>query len=192
MRFASRATRGLGAPAVSLNSVTFRLASLTAAALVLTACQLPPSMHAKAKTGVQPAVAQGQAQNQVQEPAAQSFQPQNAAAPKPTVLAATPAAAHDVTPVSPMVHLSGDPKELVGLDHAVVRRALGDPLRIRNELPAQVWQYATGDCIVDLYLYDQDGAWTVTYVEARSHTAESAPTARCLRSLLERPTASAD
>ena len=50
---------------------------------------------------------------------------------------------------------------------------------------------ATGDCIVDLYFYDQDGAWTVTYVEARSHTAETAPTTRCLKSLLERPTASA-
>jgi hypothetical protein len=110
--------------------------------------------------------------------------------PKPTMLAATPAVARDVAPAS--LRLSGDPKELVGLDHTVVRRAFGDPLHIRNELPAQVWQYATGDCIVDLYLYDQDGAWTVTYVEARSHTAESAPTARCLKSLLERPTASAD
>ncbi len=126
----------------------------------------------------------------MQEPAAETFQAQNPSPPKPTMLAATPAVAHDV-PVAPMVHLSGDPKELVGLDHTVVRRALGDPQHIRNELPAQVWQYATGDCIVDLYLYDQDGIWTVTYVEARSHTAESAPTARCLRSLLERPTASA-
>ena len=110
-------------------------------------------------------------------------------------MSATPVVAHGVedaaAPISPMVHLTGDPKELVGLDHAVVRRALGDPMYIRNELPAQVWQYATGDCIVDLYLYKQNGALTVTYVEARSHTAESAPTARCLKSLLERPTASA-
>ena len=115
----------------------------------------------------------------------------NSLAPKPTVLAATPALAHDVAPISAIAHLTGDPKELVGLDHTLVRRALGDPRYVRNEMPAQVWQYATGDCIVDLYLYDQNGAWTVTYVEARSHTAEQEPTARCLRSLLERPTASA-
>jgi hypothetical protein len=89
------------------------------------------------------------------------------------------------------LHLTGDPNELVGLDNITVRRALGDPLRIRNEQPAQVWQYSTGDCIVDLYLYKQAGAMTVTYVEARSHTAQSEPTARCLKSLLERPTASA-
>jgi hypothetical protein len=137
----------------------------------------------------QPAVAQNQTSS------ANSFS-SNAPAPKPVMLAATPAAAHGIdgtTPASaPIARLTGDPKELVGLDHAVVRRALGDPLHIRNETPAQVWQYATGDCIVDLYLYDQDGAWTVAYVEARSHTAESAPTSRCLKSLLERPTASAD
>ena len=111
--------------------------------------------------------------------------------PKPTPLAATPAVAHDVATMGPGLHLTGDPNELVGLDNATVRRALGEPLRIRNEQPAQVWQYATGDCIVDLYLYSQGGAMTVTYVEARSHTAQAEPTARCLKSLLERPTASA-
>jgi len=46
--------------------------------------------------------------------------------------------------------------------------------------------------VVDLYLYQQSGAMRVTYIEARSHTAEAAPTGRCLKSLLERPTASAE
>jgi hypothetical protein len=142
----------------------------------------------RATSTAQPTVAQNQTSS------ADSFS-SNATAPKPVMLAATPAVAHGLDgsiPASgPIARLTGDPKELVGLDHAVVRRALGDPLHIRNETPAQVWQYATGDCIVDLYLYDQDGAWTVTYVEARSHSAESAPTSRCLKSLLERPTASA-
>jgi hypothetical protein len=168
--------RRLGAPLASPKFVC-----LTAAAFALAACQVPPSaIHATAQAATQPAFAQNQA------PA-----PQSIPTPKPTIIAATPAVAHDMAPLAPMARLTGDPKELVGLDHAVVRRALGDPLHIRNEMPAQVWQYATGDCIVDLYLYDQDGAWTVTYVEARSHSAESAPTARCLKSLLERPTASA-
>jgi len=44
--------------------------------------------------------------------------------------------------------------------------------------------------VSNIYLF-MNGLWTVTYVEARSHTAESAPTSRCLKSLLERPTASA-
>ena len=117
-----------------------------------------------------------------------------AVAAKPAVvtpLEATPVAAEGNTQLPTALRLSGDPNELVGLDHAVVRRALGDPARIRTELPAQVWQYVTGDCVVDLYLYSKDGALKVTYVEARSHTAEAAPTGRCLKSLLERPTASA-
>jgi hypothetical protein len=87
--------------------------------------------------------------------------------------------------------LSGDPKELVGLDHTALRRVLGKPAQMRNELTAQVWQYVTGDCVVDLYLYNRDGGLKVTYVEARSRTAEPTPTNRCLKSLLERPTASA-
>ena len=91
----------------------------------------------------------------------------------------------------PTARLSGDPEELLGLDHSAVRRVLGDPARVRTEWTAQVWQYVTGDCVVDLYLYDRDGGLKVTYVEARSHTAEAAPTGRCLKSLLERPTASA-
>jgi hypothetical protein len=115
-----------------------------------------------------------------------------AIAPKPTPLAATPAVAHGDSILPAALRLSGDPKELLGLDHAAVRRVLGDPARVRNEMTAQVWQYVTGDCVVDLYLYDQEGGLKVTYVEARSHTAETAPTGRCLKSLLERPTASAN
>ena len=114
-----------------------------------------------------------------------------ASAPKPTPLAATPAVAHGDTIVPTAARLSGDPKELLGLDHAALRRVLGAPARVRNELTAQVWQYVTGDCVVDLYLYDADGGLKVTYVEARSRTAELTPTGRCLKSLLERPTASA-
>ena len=140
--------------------------------MLLAACQIPQQPASQKNAAAQPA------------PAAPI-----AAAPKPTPLAVTPAVAHASAPNVPLVHLSGDPQELVGLDHATVRRTLGDPVRIRSELPAQVWQYATGDCIVDLYLYDRDGALTVAYVEARSHTAEIAPTSRCLKSLLERPTA---
>ncbi len=174
LRWASDAGRRLEAPV-----------ALLATAALLAACQVPQSSLHATRSSV------AQTQTQSQPPASPA-----PIAPRQTPLAATPAVAHGVedasSSIAPMQHFSGDPKELVGLDHTVVRRALGEPTRIRNELPAQVWQYATGDCVVDLYLYDQDGAWTVTYVEARSHTAESAPTSRCLKSLLERPTASAD
>jgi hypothetical protein len=113
------------------------------------------------------------------------------ASPQP-VIAIAAATQNDSAAIGPALRLTGEPKELIGLDHATVRRALGDPLRIRKEQPAQVWQYATGDCVVDLYFYMLDGALKVTFVEARSHSAEAEPTGRCLKSLLERPTAQAD
>ena len=154
--------------------------------LALAGCQVPQSRLAQSPAKPKAVTAAAPAPALALAPVAEVPQP-----PKPTPLAAIPAVAHDVAPLGPMPHLTGDPAELVGLDNATVRRVLGDPQRIRNDHPAQVWQYATGDCIVDLYLYSRGGAMTVTYVEARSHTAETAPTARCLKSLLERPTASA-
>jgi hypothetical protein len=153
-----------------------------AAGLLLAACQ-PPQGQLRLAGTAQPAP------QSIQTPAPPEAAPAGPA-PKATPLAATPAVAHGDAPV--LAHLSGDPKELIGLDHSAIRRVLGAPTQVRREPAAQVWQYVTGDCVVDLYLYDEDASGLkVTYVEARSHTAEQAPTGRCLKSLLERPTASA-
>jgi len=165
---------------------------LAVVALLLAGCQVPANHLNEQSVAAAPKARQvgnSTAKNTASQPAVASAPVK----PKSTPLAATPAAANGDSVIAPSaLRLTGDPKELIGLDHAAVRRALGDPTRIRNELPAQVWQYVTGDCVVDLYLYQQSGAMKVTYIEARSHTAEAAPTGRCLKSLLERPTASAD
>lgn len=95
-------------------------------------------------------------------------------------------------PIKLPVHLTGDPQELVGLDTETVANALGAPGQIRKEAPAQVWQYLSGDCVLDLYLYDQGGISRVTYLEARSPKAESSPTERCVKSVLQHPTALAN
>lgn len=154
-----------------------------AAALLLAACQVPPHAVKTANTAAP-------AQSEAPEIKAEAAKP--TIAPKSTPLDTTPAVAHGETMLPTATRLSGDPKELVGLDHTALRRVLGKPAQMRKELTAQVWQYVTGDCVVDLYLYDRDGGLRVTYVEARSRTAEPTPTNRCLKSLLERPTASAN
>jgi len=167
----------------TLSKRLHRALAAGATALLLAGCQVPAN-HLNYQSAAAPSAQ-----------SADPFMMSNSAAPKPksTPLAATPAVASGDSVIAPTaLRLTGDPKELIGLDHATVRRALGDPTRIRTELPAQVWQYVTGDCVVDLYLYQQSGAMKVTYIEARSHTAEAAPTGRCLKSLLERPTASAE
>ena len=157
-----------------LTSISWLLAPL-----LLAACQVPQHPLKSANT------ASSSAQS------TEAAQP--ARAPKATPLAATPAVAHGDAIVPTAARLTGDPKELLGLDHSALRRVLGKPAQMRDELTAQVWQYVTGDCVVDLYLCDDDsGALKVTYVEARSRTAEPTPTSRCLKSLLERPTASAN
>jgi hypothetical protein len=157
--------------------------SILLAALLLSACQVPQHQLKLAAAADKPAPAAA-------ETAAPSTQD---ALPKQTPLAATPAVAHGDAILPTSLSLTGDPKELLGLDHTALRRVLGKPAQVRHEVTAQVWQYVTGDCVVDLYLYDADesGALKVTYVEARSRSAETTPTTRCLKSLLERPTASA-
>jgi hypothetical protein len=159
-----------------------------AAALLLAACQVPP--HA-VKTANTAAPAQSETPETSKAETSKAEAAKSTIAPKATPLATTPAVAHGETILPTATRLSGDPMELVGLDHTALRRVLGKPAQMRNELTAQVWQYVTGDCVIDLYLYDRDGGLKVTYVEARSRTAEPTPTNRCLKSLLERPTASA-
>ena len=163
-----------------------RLVTCAVAAMLLAACQAPQGRIAQDESKNTEA-ARDQIAALPQTPAQERSTPE-----KPVSAIAIPAVARDGVAVGPIVHLTGDPKQLVGLDNATVRRALGDPIRIRSDEPAEVWQYATGECIVDLYLYRLDGGLRVTFVEARSHTAEAEPTARCLKSLLERPTAQAD
>ncbi|GAB2177848.1 hypothetical protein [Dongia sp. agr-C8] len=160
---------------------------IPAIALLLAACQAPQHVLRPASVANKPATAQAETTRaEIAQPATPD------PLPKQTPLAATQAVAHSDAILTTALRLSGDPKELLGLDHSSLRRALGKPAQVRHELTAQVWQYVTGDCVVDLYLYDDDtGALKVTYVEARSRSAEQTPTARCLKSLLERPTASA-
>jgi hypothetical protein len=178
-----------GAKALDANRARFAGSGLTpnliavSAALLLAACQVPQHQVKTASTAAVPKTQTAQTET------AETSKP--VIAPKPTPLAATPAVAHGETIAPAAMRLSGDPKELLGLDNASLRRVLGRPAQLRRELSAQVWQYVTGDCVVDLYLYDLDGGLRVTYVEARSRTAEPTPTSRCLKSLLERPTASA-
>lgn len=76
--------------------------------------------------------------------------------------------------------------KLVGLGSEDVRATLGNPARIRDEDPARIYQYVGGDCVLDLFLYQADGtegAYRVTYAEARSAKAEKKPVDVCLKSL---------
>lgn len=74
--------------------------------------------------------------------------------------------------IDPVAYLGHSESQLVG--------ALGQPHSARNELDAQVWQYAGTDCVVDFYLYPEGGVPTVAHAEARNRTT-GAPLAQCAR-----------
>lgn len=50
-----------------------------------------------------------------------------------------------------------------------VETAFGDPSFVRQEQPAEVWQYRQANCIVDMFLYTDvvEGPFRVEHVEMR-------------------------
>ena len=73
---------------------------------------------------------------------------------------------------------------IMGLDGGAVRKLLGEPGLIRRETPAEVWQYKTASCVLDVVLYEQDSGSRVVYTEARTPAAEPTAADPCLSDLL--------
>jgi hypothetical protein len=73
---------------------------------------------------------------------------------------------------------------ILGLDGGAVRKLLGEPGLIRREEPAEVWQYRTASCVLDVVLYDQASGARVVYTEARTPTAEPTQADPCLTDVL--------
>lgn len=74
--------------------------------------------------------------------------------------------------------------QILGLDSGAVRKLLGEPGLIRREEPAEVWQYRTASCVLDVVLYDQASGPRVVYTEARTPTAEPTQADPCLSDVL--------
>lgn len=113
----------------------------------------------------------------------------NAAGPGPTASnadaesLATAPAPKGVQPVQgPAV---ADPTILVGLDGDGVTALLGQPGFSRRDGPAQVLQYSSTACVLDLFLYKKgsDAIHRVTHVELRGLGADETTTLACMRSL---------
>ena len=73
---------------------------------------------------------------------------------------------------------------ILGLDSGAVRKLLGEPGLIRREEPAEVWQYRTASCVLDVVLYNQASGPRVVYTEARTPTAEPTQADPCLSDVL--------
>ncbi|MEH6629220.1 MAG: hypothetical protein V7776_00245 [Halopseudomonas aestusnigri] len=85
---------------------------------------------------------------------------------------------YEIAPLQP--EIDDDPEKLLGIDAQQLIEMLGEPTLIRSESPAEIWQYSTKSCVLDLVLYDSK----TTYIEARDEEVRPMDNRLCLRTLL--------
>ena len=116
--------------------------------------------------------------------------------PEPTQTTAAPPAAEPAAPPAPapattMAAVSPalvrpplkDVRELIGLGPTELQARLGDPTLRRRDAPAEIWQYRSALCVLDLFLYREGQGTRVTNVELRPRDGREIPAATCLSSL---------
>jgi hypothetical protein len=76
--------------------------------------------------------------------------------------------------------------QLVGIDAETLQRQFGKPGLVWREEPAQVWQYRGPACVLNVYLYrDNGGRLVVSDAEAHSQANKDDPLPPCVDSLVE-------
>lgn len=61
-----------------------------------------------------------------------------------------------------------EPARLKGLSPLQVKSVLGKPIFTRRDAPAEIWQYRSRACTLDLFLYDEGASQTVAHYAVRS------------------------
>ena len=77
-------------------------------------------------------------------------------------------------------------KQLTGLNEAELWRLLGKPDFRRHEAPAEIWQYRSADCVLDLFLYRSAGKYRVAYAETHNRGVISVSQTSCYAGLVAR------
>ena len=118
-------------------------------------------------------------------PAVAALPPETSTA--PAEAPATPAAEAVDAPAGPSFQAAdpADPDEVMGLARGEVEELLGEPGLVRREAPAEVWQYQSGGCVLDVFLYEASAEYEVVYLEARTGKALVAATANCLGAVMD-------
>lgn len=61
-----------------------------------------------------------------------------------------------------------EPARLKGLKALQVRAVLGQPVFKRRDTPAEIWQYRSPACTLDVFLYEEKGGQVVAHYAVRS------------------------
>lgn len=96
--------------------------------------------------------------------------------PAPAQSASLPRAA------APALHTTS---ELVGLESTMVEQRLGSPALRRRDAPAELWQYRSPVCVMDVFLYSDGRSFKVMHVELHPRSPEQIPAPACLASFGE-------
>ncbi|GIK99841.1 MAG: hypothetical protein BroJett029_40500 [Alphaproteobacteria bacterium] len=106
-------------------------------------------------------------------------------APDSTELAALPEDAEEPAPPSYEKAEPADPARVMGLARGEIETLLGRPGLVRQEAPAEVWQYQSRGCVLDLFMYEASADYEVVYIEARDGKALAAAAAVCLGAVMD-------
>jgi hypothetical protein len=69
---------------------------------------------------------------------------------------------------------------LRGLTGSELRVALGDPALTHRDGPAQLWQYDGRDCVLEVFFYEDKGAFRVSYAEILADSPAMAGSSICV------------
>lgn len=130
------------------------------------------------------------------QPASRAYEPPPASSLKPNgaVASAAPnlpaAPSNDRMPPKPAKPATARPamplqdvRELIGLERSELQARLGEPAMLRRDAPAEIWQYRSALCVLDLFLYRDGQTVRVTNAELRPRDGREIPNALCLSSL---------
>jgi hypothetical protein len=119
--------------------------------------------------------------------------PSSELAARPGALAVPPAAAAPAAPspaplVAAVATRPPDLQRLVGLGRADLAQRLGEPDFRRRDPPAEIWQYRTAQCVLDIFLYRESGGERVLYAETRPRAGIAMAASDCLAAIASRQT----
>ena len=63
-------------------------------------------------------------------------------------------------------------RDLKGMAPAQVAALIGDPDFRRSDPPAEIWQYRSADCVLDLFFYSENSDTRLVYSETRSRNPQ--------------------
>jgi hypothetical protein len=100
-------------------------------------------------------------------------------------VAALPPAEPEAPPPPPPPIPVPAPETLVGYTMVGLEGLFGTPGFVRRDPPAELWQYHTNSCVLDLFLYENTGGgYQVTHTEFRETGLSVDEKEDCLRDII--------